>query len=198
MSDNAVWERLQEDWQSVSPTVDPLALIQQVQRKRRRMQLFQAFDVAAGLVATGLLIWKLLTVHLPHIHVLFWIVLTVIWVSVATGAWMRRSTWKPQGMDIESLLDLTVRRARAGLRFVWFNLLGLLVIYAIAFPFFWHLFSNGTPVQRAGLIGSVVSNAISCLLIIAWAVWYGRRQRRKLRQALALLEQLEKDAGDDL
>ncbi|MGH8225503.1 MAG: hypothetical protein ACRER1_05060 [Gammaproteobacteria bacterium] len=198
MSDKAIWEKLQEDWQSMSPTVDPVALRRQIHRKRRRMQMLQALDVVLGLVATGVLVKQVLPMPLPHMRALFWILLVVVWVSVAAGAWLRRSTWKPQGMEIESLLDLTVRRARAGLRFVWFNLLGLLTVDAIWLGFFGHLFSGGTPLQRAAFLGAVVSIAIVYALAIVWAVWYGRRQRRKLRQAQALLEQLGQDAENDL
>lgn len=197
MSDSDFWQRLQEDWQAASPPVDLAVLRRQVHRKRRRMQALQLLDVVAGLAATGFLVVAMRSVHEPHLHLLFVLLLVVVWGSIAVGAWLRRSTWKPQGTDAESLLRLSIRRARAGIGFVWLNVVGMPVVYAIVLPFFWHIFSTGSPAQRRNLWGGVAVNAGFYALVIVWAVWYGRRQRRKLKQARALLEQLENETGGE-
>lgn len=196
MSEIDFWQRLQEDWQSAPSAVDLSALRRQVHRKRRRMQLLQALDVVLGLVATGVMIKQLYFLHVPHVRLLFWILVFFVWASVALGVWLRRSTWKPRGTDARSLLQLTIRRARAGLRFVWANLAGLLLLYAVAAPFFVPAFLDGTLRRRYALAGVVYAQVAVFALGVAWALWYGRRQKHKLRQAKALLEQLDMDAED--
>lgn len=46
---------------------------------------------------------------------------------------------------------------------------------------------------RRTLVVAAAVNAAFLALVVAWAVWYGCRQRRKLKQARALLEQLENE-----
>ncbi len=196
MSDTDFWRRLQEDWRSAAPAVNLAALQRQVQRKRRRMLVLQILDILLGLVATGVMVTMVLTVHKPHAQIMFWSLLVVLWGAIATGAWLRYSTRKPQGMDAESLLHLTVRRARAGIHFIWLNVVGLLVVYAIALPFFWHLFTDGDAAQHRAALGNAAFNAGFFVITLGWAVWYGRRQRRKIRRAQAMLRQLEQDNGE--
>lgn len=196
MNPEDFWRTLQEDWQSASPEVDLTGLKREVRRKRRQMQGLQTLEVLLALVATGFMIRMLLTVHKPHAHLLFWALLVIVWASLAAGAWWRFTTRKPQGMDAESLLKLIIRRARAGFRFIWLNVAGLLVIYAVALPFFWQWFSNGDAIQRRAVVVNLVLNAGVLVITVAWGLWYGRRQRRKIRRAQAMLRQLEQDNGD--
>lgn len=196
MSDTDFWKRLQEDWQSASSAVDLTGLRRQVQRKRRRMQVLQILDVLLGLAATGFMIVMLLTVHKPHMQILFWALLVILWVALAVGAVLRYTTWKPRSTDAASLLQLTIRRARAGFHFIWLNVGGLFVVYAVAAPFFWHFYSDGTPAQRRGVVANMAFNAGFLVVTVAWAVWYGRRQRGKIRRAESLLRQLEQENGD--
>jgi hypothetical protein len=196
MSDTDFWRRLQEDWQSASPAVDLGALRRQVHRKRRRMQVLQVLDVLLGLVATGFMVRMVLTVHKPHTQILFWGLLVIVWVAIAVGAWLRYTTWNPRSTDAASLLQLTIRRARAGFHFIWLNVGGLIVVYAVAVPFFWHLYRDGTPAQRGTVLGNLAFNAGFFAITVGWAVWYGRRQHRKIRRAQGLLRQLEQENGD--
>ena len=197
MNHEDFWHRLQEDWHSVSPAVDLAGLRRQVQRKRRRMQVLQTLDVLLGLVATAVMIKLMLSDHKPHTQLLFWGLLVLIWVAIGAGAWLRYSTWKPRSTDAASLLQLTIRRARAGFRFIWLNVAGLLVLYGIAVPFFWHLYSNGTPAQRKVVLSNLGLNFAIFVITVVWAIWYGRRQRQKIRRAQAMLRQLEQEDGGD-
>ncbi|HYW76776.1 MAG TPA: hypothetical protein VFA48_09145 [Gammaproteobacteria bacterium] len=195
MNSRDFWQSLKEDWQSVSPKVDLVALRRQLERKRRRMLVFMTFDVVTALIATGLLLGIGIPPALSFGPAMPWLMVTIMWAAVVIGGWLRLSTWKTDDMDAAGLLRLGLRRARAGMAFVWLNIFGMPIIYAIFAPGFWHLWHTGDKMQRDHVLVSISVNAAFYLVVIAWGVWYGRRQRRKMRRAHDLLQQLEQNEG---
>lgn len=198
MNSGDFWQNIKEDWQSVSPTVDVARLRRQVDRKRRRMLAFQLLDMVAALILTG---FVTLVGFPPAMHigpVVPWLLLAFLWMAVIVSGWLRFSTWKTGDLDAAGLLRLGLRRAKGGMHFVWFNIFGLPVIFALYAPSFWQMWSTGNEAQKHHVLAGICANAVFYLLVIGWGVWYGRRQRRKIRRARYLLRQLEQENGGGL
>jgi hypothetical protein len=192
MDTEALWQQMQQDWQSTQPIVDTAALVRQAKWKCRRMIGVQVLEVVSALVATGLCIWATLSVS-RFVPALAWILIAIIWLEVAGKAWLRRHTWRSQSAEPQALLELMERRARAGLRFVWLSLAILLACYIAAAPWAWYTWEHGTSAMRGGIIDSAIAECFVVAGGIAWAVWYARRQRAKLRRANAMLAELKDD-----
>ena len=195
MSDSDFWQRLQQDWQSDSPPIDLAILERQVQDKRRRMIAMQIVDVLVAVAAIGSLINAFQSTQQPRLHLLFEILFAAVLAATAVGLWLRWPDWKPQSMGTEDLLHLSMRRARTGLRFVWFNLVGLAVLDIVGAIFLWHLPEDTLSPDVAAI--QIAFNGSFFILVVVWAIWYGRRQHSKLRHAQRLLDQLENESGGD-
>ncbi len=195
MNSGDFWESIKEDWQSVSPTVDVARLRRQVERKRRRMLAFQLLDTIVALVFTGMVA----TVGFPavlHIGpVESWLLVAFVWVVLLASGWLRFSTWNTEGLDAAGLLRVSVRRARGGMYFVWFNIVAVPVLYALLVPGYWHIWSTGDEAKQHRVLAGISFDIAFYLLIVGWSIWYGRRQRRKIRRARAMLRQLEQENG---
>ncbi len=193
MNSGDFWQSIKEDWHSVSPTVDVPKLRRQVERKRRRMLAFQILDTVVTLVFTGMVA----TVGLPAAmrigHVESWLLVVAAWIVLLASGWMRFSTWKTDGLDAVGLLRVDLRRARGGMYFVWFNIVAVPVAYTLFVPAYWHIWSTGNETQQHHLLLGICFNIAFYLVIVGWAIWYGRRQRRKIRRAKYLLRQLEQE-----
>ena len=195
MNSGNFWQSIKEDWQSVSPAVDVGKLRRQVESKRRRMLVFQIMDTVVGLGLTGMVA----TVGFPramHIGpVESWFLVAFVWIVLLASGWVRFSTWRTEGLDAAGLLRVGLRRAKGGMYFVWFNIVVLPLLYALFVPAYWHIWSTGDAAQRHRVIVGICLNIAFYLLIVGWAIWYGKRQRRKIRRAKDLLRQLEQESG---
>ena len=195
MNSGDFWQNLKEDWQSVSPQFDVVRLRRQVDRKRRRMLFFLLMDVITAAAVTGLFLGVGVPPAISFGPAMPWLVVAVMWIAVIVGGWLRLSTWQADALDVAGLLRLGVRRARAGRLFVWLTLVGLLAVYGVFAPGCWGMWRTGAAGERHAVLLSVFGNAVFYCLTMAWGFWYGRRQRRKMRRAQALLQQLEQGEG---
>jgi len=191
------WENLMRDWQAGSPSFDIAALRKRADRKRRRMLIFTALDFIAAPIFTVLLVWVGVHSRFGDGSPAPWLLIALVWVATLVPAWLRFSTLNADTMGAVGMLRLTIKRARTGMHFVWIVPLLLFFAYAIMTPMFSQMWTQGDAAQQRAVVRSMVANSVVCGAVIIWAIWYGRRQWRKLRQAQALLKQWEQDIGDD-
>ncbi|HEX7340117.1 MAG TPA: hypothetical protein VF271_09330 [Rhodanobacteraceae bacterium] len=190
MNADHTWQQWQRDWQAEQPAVDAVALTRRVNRKRIRMIIFQALDILIAIWATVNTLIAWLDRAMFGWHVAAALIL-IVWVFVALDIWLRRGTWRPQTGNVRALLELTRRRAHAGIGFIWASFAGMALVYAVLAPWFIEHWRTAPPNAHAPLIGILVAQAILLVAMLAWAIWYGRRQRRTLRHTRELLRQFD-------
>ena len=195
MNSGDFWQNLKEDWHSASPEIDVPALRRQVDRKRRRMLALTVLDFVLAPIMTAVLAWMWDAGRFGAGSVAPSLLMAIIWISALGPAWLRFSTLRTREKGAAGMLRLTIRRARAGLHFIWLSLVLLLAVYAVATPMFRNMWASGMPARHGAVLGSIVSNGFFFLCVVIWGIWYGRRQRRKIRRAEAMLLQLEQENG---
>ncbi|MGH8274499.1 MAG: hypothetical protein ACRES9_09675 [Gammaproteobacteria bacterium] len=184
------WETLQNTWQSAAaPTIDLPALRRQAQRKRRRMFRNGALEI---LLTTAFTCYLAIAGAPANLHagpVLPWLFVAAAWIEVLVKTWLRLVSWNVKNLGTAGLLELHVRRARAGIAFAWTSVIALLVAYALWVLIFWRLWLSGQPGAHDTVIAGLVASGIFFVLA-AWTIRCALRQRRKLRHAQTLLDQL--------
>lgn len=186
------WSRWGEDWQR-QPPVDLDRLRARVRRKLWQMRLVIAFEWLVTLVATGQLV-RVLFMPAADARWKLWAVLVFV-VLIAPAPYLslrvRRGTWRAQAEGVSGLLRLTARRARAGIRIAWINILSMPLMLAITLPIAapWLAPSRWRhdPALRHMLLLNVGVCGTVFLVALVFFIAYLRRQRRRLRQVEALL-----------
>lgn len=129
------WSRWGEDWQR-QPPVDVDRLRARVRRKLWPMRLVIAFEWLVTLVAAGQLV-RVLFMPAADARWKLWAALMFV-VLIAPAPYLslrlRRGTWRAPAGSVSDLLRLTARRARAGIRIAWINILSMPLLLAITLP----------------------------------------------------------------
>ncbi|WP_329741783.1 hypothetical protein [Dyella sp. A6] len=188
------WSRWGEDWQR-QPPVDLGRLRARVRRKLWQMRMVIAFEWLVSLVAAGQLV-RVLFMPAADARWKLWAVLVFV-VLIAPTPYLslrvRRGTWRAPTGSVSDLLRLTARRARAGIRIAWINILSIPLLLAITLPIAapWLAPSRWRhdPAFRHMLILNVGFCGTIFLVALVFFVFFLRRQRRRLRQVEALLRE---------
>ncbi|HEX7341319.1 MAG TPA: hypothetical protein VF269_03485 [Rhodanobacteraceae bacterium] len=190
MSHDALWEQLQNDWQTTTPAVDVHALAAKAKRKQYRMIVFQALDLVSACAAT--IVFPRISFGPGWIGTFpLALFLPLMWLGVIAGAWTRRGTWRSKDTDPRTLLQLACKRARAGLLYIWLNLGIAVLLYVALIPWIWRGQKLATPLAQSEVKGVLIVFAATFAGLLGWAIWYAIRQKRKWRHAKALLDQLD-------
>lgn len=193
MNTQGDWGRWQQQWQQ-QPTLDVERLQRQVRRKRWRMVATVVFEMLALLFAVVQLTRLQFFPQLP----LRWHVGGFALLGFCVGLeWFalrfRRGTWQLAAMDSHGLLELSARRARAGIRLAWLQVWALLVVVVIAVIAGWPWLQperwQHDPRLRSLLELLIGMNAPLLIGGIALSFWCIRRQRRRLQQLEAWLRE---------
>jgi hypothetical protein len=175
------WSRWGEDWQR-QPPVDLNRLRARVRRKQWLTML-----VAMGQSVYLLLMpgadtrWKL------------WGALMLAMLAPAPylSLRVRRGTWRAPAESVSDLLQLTMRRARAGICLAWINILSVPLLLAITLPIAapWLAPSRWRhdPALRHTLALIVGINGVVIGGLLVFFVIFLQRQRQRLRRIEALL-----------
>lgn len=185
------WKAWASDWQQL-PTIDAARLQERARRKRLQMRLVLAFECATALFAASQVAWLWLNPGIPARWKLWSGFAFVLIVAVTClSIHLRRGSWRALTDSVPDLLRLTAQRARAGIRLAWLNILGILVLLAVTLPVAapWLAPSRwrDDPHLRLvlalqfGITGPLLLGGLVCFVV------YLRRQRRRLRDAEALL-----------
>ena len=198
MSEQDEWSEWSESWHR-QPVADVRGLQRQVKYRRWRMISMVALEALTSLVAMAQ------TVRLMHHPILslrwriFCVGATVlVLVMWAVSVVVRRGTWRASGDRINDLLRLTERRARSGIRLARAGLWGLaaLVVFAIAVA--WPQLQPASwlhdPKLRLMLLVQISFNGPVVMAIVAFNLWYMRRQRLRLIRIAQLMG--EQDSSD--
>lgn len=187
------WSRWGDDWRQ-QPTVDVDRLRRRVHRKRRQMRVMVGIEMALALFAVTQVVRLLLTPGLAErwkiwAALAFLLVAVAVWLSLRT----RRGTWRSATDSVPDLLRMTAKRARAGIRLAWLNILSVPVLLAITLPIAapWLAPSRwrDDPVLQRVLLLQVGINGVVIIALLIFFADHIRRQRRRLREVEALLRE---------
>lgn len=189
------WTRWAEDWQQ-QPSVDIDRLRQRVSRKLWRMRLTTTLELLVTAVAVWQT-WWLITHAGIGLRWKLWGAFAMLLVLVGQYLVLqaRRGTWRAPGSDAGDLLQLTARRAIAGIRLAKLNAWSLVLILAVTLvvaapdlmPAHWQ---HDAKLKSLILLQCAVNLPIVVIGFVGCA-WYIRRQRRRLREVQALLREHE-------
>ena len=185
------WSRWGEEWQR-QPLVDLDRLRARVRRKQWQMRLVIGFEWVTVLVAMAQLVYLL---FMPGADTRWklWAILILAMLAPAPylSLQVRRGTWRAPGEGVSDLLQLTARRARAGIRLAWINILSVPLLLAITLPIAapWLAPSRWrhNPALRHQLLLIVSINGVVVGGLLVFFVMFLRRQKRRLRTIEALL-----------
>ena len=176
------------------PTIDVPRLRRLAARKRVRMQAMVVLELLTTLAALAQILrlfggsslrWRIWCVF----SLVFVLVLQTLYVHI------RRGTWRASGSDVHGMVRLTISRAEAGIRLgrlnVWGTLAWVVVTLVATVPELQPALWQHDARLRSMLILQFTVNGPFIIALIAFCVWYIRRQRERLRHANALLEQLQ-------
>lgn len=195
------WTRWGEEWQR-QPPVDLKRLCVRVRRKQWQMRLVVALEWLLTLVAIGQSL-RLLCMPGLELRWKLWSVLVLAMLVPAPylSLWVRKGTWRAPTEGVSDLLRLTVRRARAGIRLAWINILSVPLLLAITLPIAmpWLAPSRWRhdPEFRHMLILVVGVNGAFIGAMLVFFLLFLRRQRRCLRRVEALLRHEQEQDADD-
>jgi hypothetical protein len=189
------WSRWAEDWQQ-QPSVDIDQLRHRVSRKLWRMRLTATLELLLTAVAVWQTWW--LIAH-PGIELRWKVWAACAMLLVLVGQYLllqaRRGTWRVLGSDAGDLLQLTARRAIAGIRLAklnaWSLLLMLVVTLLVAAPELMPAHWQHDAKLKSLILLQVAVNLPIVVLGFVGCAWYIRRQRRRLRDVQALLRECE-------
>lgn len=181
------WIRWSEAWQH-QPAVDVRRLQRRVRSKLWQMRAMVAWRCISALVAVAL-VARLQ--FMPEVPFPLKVGAVLILLLFATLLYFRlrayRGTWRAASGSVPDLLRLMAKRATADIRLAWVNIVGILVIAAVsllvAAPWLMSSRWQHDPALRHSLIPLIVF----CGAYLTFNVVYMCRQRRRLRDAEALL-----------
>lgn len=189
------WTRWSEDWQQ-QPAVDIDRLRRRVSRKLWRMRLTATLELLLNAVAVWQT-WRLITHPGVEWRWKLWAGFAMVLMLALQYLFLqvRRGTWHASGSDAGDLLQLSARRASAGIRLAKVNAWSLLLVIVVTLlvaapeltPAHWQhdaQFRSLVLLQCALNLPIVVLGFVGC-------AWYIRRQRRRLRDVQALLRECE-------
>lgn len=187
------WARWAETWQQ-QPPVDIDGLRQRVGRKLWRMRLTTTLELLLNAVAVWQT-WRMIVHPGLELRWKLWAACAMLLVLAMQYLFLqaRRGTWRAPGSDAGDLLQLTARRAIAGIRLAKVNAWSLLLLIAVTLlvaapeltPEHWRHDAN----LRSLVLLQCVLNLPIVVLGLVGCGWYIRRQRRRLRDVQALLRE---------
>jgi hypothetical protein len=194
------WTRWAHAWQE-QPAADIEWLERRVRRKRRRMQLMVMLEC---LVTCIVVVQVALLQARPDVP-LRWKVWGVVALVLALSLEyvllrVRRGTWRAARGGVAELLRLTAKRAHAGIRLAWVNIVGLVLLPVVSLPFALPYLAPARWRHDPALQHMLVLNAaVNGIVVLVFLVVYGlyiRRQRRLLRRIETLARELSDTEPD--
>ncbi|HWU76471.1 MAG TPA: hypothetical protein VN043_08195 [Rhodanobacter sp.] len=191
MNEQNEWQRWSELWRQ-QPSVDIERLRRGARRKLRRMRVAVALELLLTMIAVGQVMRLILD---PGVEWRWkaWAGMTLVFMLVVQGLLLhvRRGAWRTAGEEAGDILRLTAKRATAGIRHAklnaWSALLWLAVTLLVAAPELTPAHWQHDPRLRSMVLLQCAINLPIIALGVGLCAWYIRRQRRRLREVLALL-----------
>lgn len=178
------WSQWGELWRD-QQTLDVARLGRNVSRKYWRMRGMVMLEIVLSLVACVQCV-RLMTLSSGRWQ--WWSVASLLFVLLLQGLYLhaRRNTWRASGRDVRSLMQLMLRRCRAGIRLAQINLAGTLIWVAVTvlvtapdlMPSRW----AADPRLKTTLMLQLAVNTPLVLAIIGICLWYIRRQQARIVQ----------------
>lgn len=193
------WAQWGESWRR-QPTADIQRLRLRVERKRRRMLAVVALEWVVSCLSVVAVVSALLSDQVE----LRWKIaatgsLALVALLLYLGLHVRRGTWRASADSVQALLQLTMRRARAGIRLAWIQmgatLLVATAVLLLALPDLQPASWQHDAKLRLILVVQFAANTPVVLATLAFCVWYIRRQRRRIERIASLLD-TDRDAAD--
>ncbi len=185
------WTRWGEQWRT-QPGIDVAHLRAQARRKLLRMRLMVGVELLATALACGQLVWMLLWDETTW-RWKIWAGCTLAFLIglEASLLWVRRHTWSVPADSMAALLELGLKRARAGLRLARLNAGGLAVVVAASLLAAWPWLDpqrwQADPHLKLLVLVQCAANLPVVVIGFAFCAWYARAQKRRIAALEALL-----------
>ena len=164
-------------------------------RQSRRNVIGMIFPVLVTVVIGGGILLRALQTTQPldvAVAVEGWIFIALTW---AGALWIARRTWRPLGETTRDFLDLSIRRCRANIRAVPLALalyVGQLIM--VVFVVLSYSDTELTAVLTTWPTGVLAFAGLP--LLVAWGIWFAKRQRGKLETFLTLRDELDQQPDE--
>lgn len=184
------WSQWGELWRD-QPAVDVSRLARAASLKRWRMRAMVALELVMSLGACIQCV-RLMTMTIGRWQV--WSIATLVFLLVLQWLYVhvRRGTWRASGDDVRSLMQLTRQRAEAGIRLARINLWGTVIwvvlTVLVSIPELEPARWQTDPKLTRMLVLQFAVNGPLILAIIAFCIWYIRRQRLRIARVQELLK----------
>ena len=188
------WGQWQQEWHQPQPVPD----IERLQRKVRRKHWRMAAVVALGGLTTLFAVAQLIRLQLfPQLPLRWHVAGFAMLGLVAVLQWFflhsRRGTWRLAAADSRGQLELSARRARAGIRLAWLQVWAVLVLVMIvviaAWPWLQSERWQHDPHLRLLLALQIGVNGPIMIGGVVSCFWYIRRQRLSFQRLEAWLRE---------
>ena len=177
MSVDSELDAWRQEWRSDAAPLPDLSA--KVRRQTRFMRMMLGAEVLVTIgIGGGSTAWAIAEREADFVWlaVACWIFIGAAWAFAMVN---RRGLWAPAALDTAAFLDISIRRARAGLSAIVF---GMMLYFCEI------LFCLGWIYHRMGRVGSIASIgvAVGTLVFVAGMVRYRRKKRDELGYLLQL------------
>ena len=187
------WDAMAADWREQAvPAIDVDALRAEARQQGRRLRRMLVLETVFAAVVVGFVAWLALRPEAERLDT---------WLFGGLGAflvpyqayvlWLRRREWREDGLGVQALLDVELRRCTTTLHYwrvgMW-TAVGLwLAVYAVLVAGM----QLGWPAREvASLLGATLGNVIALPLVGLYGLRRSRLARERRERLLGLRAQL--------
>jgi hypothetical protein len=176
MDPNLDWKALGDTWRDQPvPAIDPEAIGQEIRRHGRRLRWLVGSEALFSVLAVLLCAWIVQRPDTSTVDRWVFIGLGVVLAVYQVGVlWLRRRQLRDDGRNVADLVDLEIRRTRAGITYWRISMWTAMAIWLALSLVVW--FDASDALRR----GFFVMIAINGPMMLAAAIFVWRRGRRSL------------------
>jgi hypothetical protein len=176
MDPNLDWKALGDTWRDQPvPAIDPEAIGQEIRRRGRRLRWLVGSEALFSVLAVLLCAWIVQRPDTSTVDRWVFIGLGVVLAVYQVGVlWLRRRQLRDDGRNVADLVDLEIRRTRAGITYWRISMWTAMAIWLALSLVVW--FDASDALRR----GFFVMIAINGPVMLAAAIFVWRRGRRSL------------------
>ena len=187
------WQALSETWMAqAAPGIDLEAVRREALRRGRSLRRKVWGEVAVVALYVVFCVHVLLTRETELIEKILFSSLTVFLVVYqAYFLWLRRGELSDAGLDVNSLVDLELRRCRTTIRYwrigMWTGLALWIVLYGVMLV---GMLTDGPRGVVFGLVGGLLANVLMMPALGLFGVWRTRQEQARIARYRELQGQL--------
>ncbi|MFY2763720.1 hypothetical protein [Arenimonas sp. MALMAid1274] len=187
------WTQLAETWRSQpAPGIDLDAVRREARQRGRSLRLKFWSEIAVSVLFTVGCAYMVLRAESDLFErLLFGGMGGFLLCYKAFMLWLRRGELSEAGLDVQSLVDLELRRAQSTLSYWRAGMWSAMAVWGVLYVVMMVGLGNDWPRQHvAGLAGGLIANILLLPGLGAFGLWRCRQERARIQRYRDLQEQL--------